>query len=268
MGVGLGAGRGGAAGRGAKPAHFGYGCRPRLPATEFAMPNPNALPEATAATRAVRVWDLPTRVFHWLLASMVVALIVTGYVGALDWHMRIGLMVLALLVFRLVWGLVGGRWSRFASFIYAPATLLRYLRGQQRPGEHFEVGHNPLGSLSVLGMLALLLLQVATGLVADDEVATTGPLNKYVANARALAATAWHTGAGQWILIAMVVLHLAAILFYKRRGISLVKPMLVGDKLLAGEVPPSRDTWATRLLALVLALLCMTGAGLLAKLGG
>ena len=156
----------------------------------------------------------------------------------------------------------GGRWSRFAAFIYAPTTLLRYLRGQHSPSEHFEVGHNPLGSLSVFGLLLLLLAQVATGL------ATTGPLNKYVANAKALAATAWHTGAGQWILIAMVVLHVAAIIVYKRRGVSLVKPMLVGDKHLAGNVPHSRDTWATRWLALVLALLCMTGAGRLLKLGG
>ena len=162
----------------------------------------------------------------------------------------------------------GGRWSRFAAFIYAPTTLLRYLRGQHSPSEHFDVGHNLLGSLSVFGLLLLLLAQVATGLVADDEVATTGPLNMYVANAKALAATAWHTGAGQWILIAMVVLHVAAIIAYKRRGVSLVKPMLVGDKHLAGNVPHSRDTWATRWLALVLALLCMTGAGLLLKLGG
>ena len=234
------------------------------------MPNPTALPAATEPTRAVRVWDLPTRVFHWLLATFFVAQVITGRVGgaAMDWHMRIGLMVLALLVFRLIWGLIGGRWSRFAAFIYAPTTLLRYLRGQHSPSEHFEVGHNPLGSLSVFGLLLLLLAQVATGLVADDEVATTGPLNKYVANAKALAATAWHTGAGQWILIAMVVLHVAAIIVYKRRGVSLVKPMLVGDKHLAGNVPHSRDTWATRWLALVLALLCMTGAGRLLKLGG
>lgn len=234
------------------------------------MPNPTDLPAAPGQIAAVRVWDLPTRIFHWLLATFVLALVITGHVGGavMDWHMRIGLMVLALLVFRLIWGLIGGRWSRFAAFIYAPATLLRYLRGQHSPSEHFEVGHNPLGSLSVFGLLLLLLVQVATGLVADDEVATTGPLNKYVANAKALAATAWHTGAGQWILIAMVVLHVAAIIVYKRRGVSLVKPMLVGDKHLLGDVPHSRDTWATRLLALVLALLCMTGAGLLAKLGG
>ena len=233
------------------------------------MPTPTAAPAAPGQTRAVRVWDLPTRACHWLLATLFVALIITGRVGgaAMDWHMRIGLTVLALLVFRLLWGLIGGRWSRFAAFIYGPATVLRYLRGQHTPSEHFEVGHNPLGSLSVFGLLLLLLVQVATGLVADDEVATTGPLNKFVANARALAATAWHTGAGQWILIAMVVLHVVAIIFYKWRGVSLVKPMLVGDKHLAGDVPPSRDSWASRLLALVLALLCMTGAGLLAKLG-
>ena len=224
----------------------------------------------TVQARPVRVWDLPTRVFHWLLAACFVAQIVTGQVGggAMEWHMRIGLMVLALLVFRIIWGLIGGRWSRFASFIYAPATLLRYLRGQRREGDHFEVGHNPLGSLSVFGLLALLLVQVATGLVADDEIATTGPLNKYVATANALVASGWHTGPGRWILIAMVVLHLGAIIFYRVRGTSLVKPMFTGDKALPGDVPASTDDWPNRLLALGLALLCVAGAGWLATLRG
>src|SRR4051812_31198764 len=94
----------------------------------------------------VRVWDLPTRVFHWALAVCVVALVATAYIGgnAMAWHLRLGYAVLSLLLFRLVWGLVGGRWSRFGSFIYAPGTVLRYLRGQGQP-EH-SVGHTPLGA--------------------------------------------------------------------------------------------------------------------------
>ena len=89
------------------------------------------------AGTAVRVWDLPTRLFHWLLALTVVGSVVTGSIGggAMVWHIRLGLLAMGLLVFRVVWGLVGGRWSRFASFIHAPGTVLRYLRGQQRPGE-------------------------------------------------------------------------------------------------------------------------------------
>jgi cytochrome b len=159
--------------------------------------------------------------------------------------------VLALLVFRLVWGLIGGRWSRFASFVYAPGTVLRYLRGEHRPGDHFEVGHSPLGAFSVFALIALLGVQVATGLVADDEIATTGPLNRFVASATGLAATAWHKGYGQWLLLGLVALHIVAIVVYKLRGKNLVTPMLTGDKPLPPEVPASTDSLATRALAAV-----------------
>jgi len=205
----------------------------------------------TDPNRPVRVWDLPTRLFHWLLAAAVVGLVITGKVGgnALVWHMRLGLLVFTLLGFRLVWGFIGGRWSRFASFVPALATLLRYLRGQHRSGDHFEVGHSPLGALSVLALIGVLALQVATGLVADDEIATTGPLNRHVSNALGLAATAWHKGWGQWLLLALVALHVAAIVVYRLRGNNLVRPMLTGDKALPPGVPPSADSAARRVLA-------------------
>ena len=205
-------------------------------------------------TLSVRVWDLPTRLFHWLLAAAVIGLVVSGKIGgnALVWHMRFGLVVFTLLGFRLLWGVVGGRWSRFASFLYAPATVLRYLRGQHRPGDHFEVGHNPLGAFSVFALIAVLAAQVATGLIADDEIATTGPLNKYVSSALGLSATAWHKGYGQWLLLALVGLHVVAIVVYRLRGKHLIKPMLTGDKPLPPGVPPSADSLATRGLAAAL----------------
>lgn len=212
-----------------------------------------------ARAAPVRVWDLPTRLFHWLLAACVVGLLVTGHVGgnALVWHLRLGLTVGALLVFRLLWGLVGGRWSRFSSFLFPPAAVLRYLRGQPRAGERFEVGHNPLGSLSVFALLGLLMLQVATGLVADDEIATTGPLNRFVSNAAAGLATGWHTDVGQWLLVALVLLHLGAIGWYwRRQRLNLVRPMIDGDKALPPGTPASADGTGQRLLAAVLAAGC------------
>lgn len=201
----------------------------------------------------VRVWDLPTRLFHWSLALAVVAAVVTAKVGgnAMVWHMRLGLFVLALLVFRLVWGVVGGRWSRFSSFLFPPRHVAAYLRGGPAPGAHFNVGHNPLGALSVLALLAMLIAQVATGLVADDEVATSGPLNRFVDSALGLRATGWHEGPGQALIIALVVLHIAAIAFYRWRGNDLIAPMWHGDKVLTPGVPPSRDAAGTRALALV-----------------
>jgi cytochrome b len=214
-----------------------------------------------AAPRTVRVWDLPTRLFHWLLALTIAGSLVTGSIGggAMPWHFRLGHLALALIAFRLVWGLVGGRWSRFASFIYAPGTVLRYLRGAPRAGEHLDVGHNPIGAGSVFAMLAILAVQVGTGLIADDEIANVGPLNKYVATATGVAATAWHKNYGEAIIIALVVLHIGAILYYRlRKKVDLIGPMLSGDKALPGgagaEVPSSRDDAAARLFALVLAL--------------
>jgi cytochrome b len=204
--------------------------------------------------QAVRVWDLPTRLFHWVLAATIVASVVTAKIGgnAMEWHFRLGFVVLGLLVFRLIWGFVGGRYSRFFSFIYSPSTVLRYLRGQTRADEHLDVGHNPLGSFSVFAVLGVLAVQVATGLVADDEIASVGPLNKFVSSAQASLATGWHKDWGQWIIIALVALHIGAILFYvfvkKKR---LVRAMLGGDKTLPANTPASADNLRTRLAALV-----------------
>ena len=217
----------------------------------------------------IRVWDLPTRLFHWLLAAAVIALVVTAKVGgdAMRLHFWLGFTVLALLIFRVIWGVLGGHWSRFTSFIYAPGTVLRYLKGQQRPGEHLDVGHNPLGSFSVFAVLGVLALQVGTGLVADDEIATTGPLNKLVATDTGLLATSWHKSWGQWIVLALVLLHVAAIIVYQRRKKDLVRPMLVGDRLLPPGTPASADGARQRLLALVLALLSVGATAWVVSLG-
>ena len=220
--------------------------------------------------RPVRVWDLPTRSFHWVLAACVIASVVSARIGgnAMVWHFRFGYVVFTLLLFRLVWGLVGGRWSRFASFIYAPATTLRYLRGHSRPGEHHDVGHNPLGALSVFGLLALLVLQVATGLFADDEIASTGPLSKFVSGATSSLLTKWHKNYGQWLIVTLVLLHVGAILFYllkKKRN--LVRPMLSGDKPLGADVPASADDLRSRGLAVLLLAVCAALVGWVVSLG-
>lgn len=220
--------------------------------------------------RATRVWDLPTRTFHWLLAVAVVFSIVSARIGggAMVWHFRSGYLVFALLAFRLLWGVVGGRWSRFRAFIYAPATSWRYLRGDSLPHEHHHVGHNPLGAWSVLALLGILIAQVATGLVADDEIASNGPLVKYVSSSTSAAASHWHEGYGQWIIVALVVLHLGAIAFYwLRLRQNLVATMLHGDKLLTRDVPASIDRPATRLLALALLAACAAGVAFVARLG-
>lgn len=200
----------------------------------------------------VRIWDLPTRLFHWALAVCVVALVVTAKVGgnAMEWHFRFGYAVLALLVFRLAWGLVGGRWSRFSAFLYSPARLVRYLRGNPHPED--SVGHSPLGALSVFVLLAVLVAQVGTGLLSDDEIAFAGPLTRFVSNAVVGQATGYHKEIGQYLVLGLVGLHVLAIIFYVRlRRQQLIKPMLDGDKTLPSPAAPSRDDALSRAMALV-----------------
>lgn len=213
---------------------------------------------STSFTPTLRVWDLPTRLFHWLLAASTVAMIVTAKIGgnAMEWHLRLGHVVLALLLFRLVWGVLGGHWSRFVTFIPSPARLVRYLRGQGSPSD--DIGHNPLGALSVIAMLLILGAQVGTGLVSDDEIAFAGSLVRFVSGDTISWATSWHKGWGQWLLWAMLGLHLAALIFYrvvKRK--KLVSAMVHGDKPQPlPALPASRDGAGQRLSALLFAASC------------
>jgi len=215
----------------------------------------------------VRVWDLPLRLFHWLLSLCVVASIVTAKVGgeAIVWHFRLGYAAMALLIFRLVWGLVGGRWARFASFVVSPMSTWRYLR--QSPAKP-AVGHNPLGAWSVLAVLGILAVQVATGLFADDEIANVGPLNPLLSGDWALRLTFWHKEIGAKIIVFLVVLHVAAIVWYRRvKGENLITPMVTGDKTLPANTPASADGWGQRLLAVVILALAAVGVWALVRWG-
>ena len=204
----------------------------------------------------VRVWDLPTRVFHWALALGVILQAITGLVGgnALAWHIRVGYAVLALLLFRIIWGLVGGRWSRFGAFAYSPQSVLNYLKGRGKP-EH-GVGHSPTGAGSVFAMLLFLLAQVGSGLFSDDEISTAGPLTRFVSNSTVSLATQYHANIGKWVLLALVLLHIGAIIYYLRRKHHLVGAMLHGDKELVLAAPPSRDDAVSRAAALLILAAC------------
>lgn len=205
-------------------------------------------------THAVRIWDLPTRLFHWLLVICIVALVVTAKMGgnAMNWHLILGQMALALLIFRVLWGFAGGYWSRFGRLLPSPAAVLRYLRGHASLPE--RAGHNPLGALSVLAMLIILIAQVASGLLADDEIAFSGPLTRFVSGDAISTATQYHAHWGQYLIYALVGLHLLAIGWYSWRGHKLVPAMLSGDKQLQAPVTPARDSAGTRALAAVLAI--------------
>lgn len=216
----------------------------------------------------VRIWDLPTRLFHWALAVCVLGLVITGQVGgnAMVWHFRLGYAVLSLLLFRGVWGLLGGHWSRWSQLPLHPAKVWAYCRGRS-PALHLA-GHNPLGSWSVFAMLFFLALQVATGLVSDDEIANSGPLSSLVSGAVVSWSTLWHKQWGKLILILLVFTHALALLWHHwRKQQPLVPAMWHGDKRLPESVPPSRDTLGSRLFALALYGLAVWAVLVIVSLG-
>lgn len=195
----------------------------------------------------IRLWDLPTRLFHWLLAGLVVASFVSGKIGgnAMDWHGKFGLAILGLLAFRLVWGFAGSTYARFVSFLPTPAKVLAYLRGQWR-----GVGHNPLGAFSVFGLLLLLAFQVGTGLFGNDDIAFRGPLYELIGKDLSDRLTGLHKLSVN-VLIALVTLHIVAIAFYVRvKKDDLIRPMLTGWK----EVAPGEGASASGGGALPLAV--------------
>lgn len=199
-----------------------------------------------------RIWDLPTRLFHWLLVLCVLGLIITGNIGGLwmDWHFRFGYAVLCLLVFRVLWGFVGGYWSRFATFVYSPSSLLHYLRGRS-PLLH-RVGHNPLGALSVFALLAALCVQVFSGLLSDDEIFHRGPWAVWASYDLIEMASRYHKQVGKFVVLGLVVLHLLALVFYKVvKRQALVHSMVTGDKSLESDVPVSADAAPQRIKAVV-----------------
>ncbi len=218
------------------------------------MQDKPALAAASGQTKTP-VWDLPTRLFHWLLVLLVAISFVTVEIGgnAMQYHERSGFAILALLLFRVVWGGIGSAPSRFKTFLKGPAAVLRYAATTLRREPECHLTHNPLGGWSVAALLTVLLVQAGTGLFANDDIMTEGPLYGWVSKGTSDRITEAHeVNAG--IIVALVALHLAAVLFhliYKRDN--LLVPMLTGDKHCgAADSPPRmRPLW----LAVVIAAL-------------
>lgn len=179
----------------------------------------------------VKVWDLPLRLFHWLLVISVGGAWLSAEMAedfgaeALLVHGKIGLCTLGLLVFRLVWGFVGSTHSRFRDFFPTPNRIRSYLTGESYP-----VGHNPLGALSVFALLTLLMVQVGTGLFANDDISFQGPLFPLISQALSNLLTKIHHATSNALLL-LITVHLVAIGFYLRiKKNDLVKPMITGYK--------------------------------------
>lgn len=211
---------------------------------------------ARADGKPVQVWDLPVRLVHWLLVVLVATSWITSEIGgnAMTYHMWSGYAILTAVVFRIVWGFVGSRHARFASFVKGPAEVIAYVRGLSSQRSYSYLGHNPLGGWSVLAMLASLLVQASTGLFANDEIFTEGPLASRVSVETSILLTTVHRY-NFYVLLTLIALHLGAIAYYfvvKREN--LVAAMISGRKYVQAEPQPDEPYASPLRAALVLAV--------------
>ena len=212
--------------------------------------------------REVRIWDLPTRIFHWVLVALVVVCYLSGDNGRFDIHIPAGQALLVLVFARVLWGFVGSEPSRFRAFVRPVGEIVAYARtlGKRAPGHH--PGHNPLGGLSVVAMLAVLLLQAGLGMFAVDvDGLHEGPLSFLVSYDAAREAAELHEDVVD-VLLVLVGLHVAAILFYRVfKRERLVKPMVTGRATLpaAGRPPPRLVSAWRALLVLAIAAAVILG---------
>ncbi len=198
--------------------------------------------------KTVVVWDLPTRLFHWTLVALMIAQWLTAEESStMDWHVWGGYAVLALVLFRLIWGFVGSETARFSDFVRGPGAALEYVRALLRGETPHYLGHNPLGAWSIVAMLVLLLAQAGTGLFATDDILIEGPLYAWVSKDTSDWLTSIHK-LNFNLLLLVIAVHLSAVLFYllvKREN--LIHPMLSGYKRLpselAGQAPRLVSPW-------------------------
>ena len=217
--------------------------------------------------RTVRVWDIPVRVFHWLLVVLVVVSFTTAQIGgnAMRIHEFSGFTILTLVLFRVLWGIFGSSYARFRDFVRHPRLAIEYASSLRRGPPPFYAGHNPLGGWMILALLLCLLVQTGTGLFANDDVMTEGPLFDWVSKRTSDILSRIHE-INFYVLLVLIALHIAAALYYlwgKREN--LILPLLTGRKQL-GETQAIPESHGGPLwLALLLLAACAVGVYLLVR---
>lgn len=205
----------------------------------------------TPAPDRIRVWDSPTRIFHWSLAILVVLSFATGKIGGtwMEWHLKSGYAILVLLLFRLGWGILGSHTARFIHFLRGPRSALAHARAILGGRPPLTVGHNPTGGWMVVFLLIVLLAQAGSGLFADDEIATQGPLAVKASNAFVARMSALHYYNG-WVIVAAVSLHVLAVATYQwGLKVDVLGPMVSGWKVIPPQMRPPEPVRAAPLLA-------------------
>lgn len=195
--------------------------------------------ESARVGRQIAVWDVPTRVFHWLVVLLIAFAFATVRSNWMDWHARAGYALLVALLFRLLWGFFGSQTARFSSFLASPLAAARHLVHALRRERDLQVGHNPAGGWMVLLLVALMLGETLSGLYVGNDIAEEGPLSERVPAPIANLIDALHDWLLWDALLAAIAIHLLAILAYamaKRHNLLL--PMITGRKLLPPGTPP------------------------------
>lgn len=178
----------------------------------------------------IRVWDSFVRGYHWLLLILLIALWITGgKLEYIDIHQSLGLTVLALIISRIMWGVVGSKTARFSQFVRSPKAAFRYLADEIKGRANEPLGHNPAGAYMILLLLALVLAQALSGLFTNDDLFFMGPLASWVDYDTQRWLTGFHKSNFDWILIAVIV-HIVAIFIYMFKGKDLLTPMFTGNK--------------------------------------
>ncbi len=214
----------------------------------------------------MRIWDLPTRLFHWVLVALVFLAWLSSEMVWMRVHIWCGLTIIALLLFRLIWGFIGSDTARFTFFIQSPLAAIRHLLELPRREPDTEIGHNAAGGWMVLVMLGVLAIQASSGLFANDDISTEGPLATWIGKDRSDWLT--HVHRLNFMAIEIVVaLHVLAIVMYRVvKGHNLLTPMITGKKRLPGATPAPRMMHPV--LGLIIFALCAVAVLGFAKLAG
>jgi cytochrome b len=188
----------------------------------------------------IRLWDLPTRLFHWALVVLIALQFASGEFGVVPmrWHYLLGYATLALIVFRVLWGFAGSQTSRFGSFVRGPRAVVRYVAASLRGRAPRAPGHNPLGGWSALVMLVVVVVQAVSGLFASDDISEEGPFAAHVSDAIVALMTRIHH-IDRYVLVVLIALHVGAVLLHWAiRNDNLVAPMLHGRAQIDGAREP------------------------------
>lgn len=228
-------------------------------------------PKKSGILLPMRVWDGATRLFHWsivlLVAISYASITLADGPNAGMWmkiHFISGETMLALLIFRIVWGIIGSETSRFGHFLSSPIEAFRHLSKLRQREPDTEIGHNAAGGWMVLILLALLAAQVGTGLFANDDGINEGPLTKFISKPLSDQISGWH-GIIFNVLMALIALHVVAVVVYMAfKGQNLVRPMLTGKKRLPAATPAPR--MASQILAAIILILAAAIAVIVGRL--